>query len=140
MDVYVAGKNRPVDTGDSYFGEIARCPIQAASGAKRRLAQRNIIQRIPIEGKPLKSRVEYGRWIVDCPNCGGAEFAFEDRLFVCSLCQDSDIGGKPRRVVMPRNRRRIEELLGRRFILNRHWLSGESIKKLKAENDKEGIK
>jgi len=137
MGVYLAGVNQSVDTGDSYFEEIRKLPIAGAVEAKHKLA-RSILNRFEIyEGQPLKARIEYARWIVDCPNCHSAEFAFEDKLFLCSSCKDSDIGGQVRRVKMPPERKQIEGILGERKIINRHW-TNETIKKLQKENE-EGV-
>jgi hypothetical protein len=41
---------------------------------------------------------------------------------------------------MPKDRKQIEEILGKRPIKNRHWLSTESVKDLQIENLKMGIK
>jgi len=118
---YIAGVNRPVETGDTYFNEISKH------------IDRIILKKLEVSGI-VKARIEYARYIVDCPNCNSAEFAFEDKLFFCSQCKNSDIQGKVRKVVMPKNRTEIESVLGKRAIVNRHWLPTESIKDLTAEN------
>ena len=33
--------------------------------------------------KLLNARFNHGRWIVECPNCNGAELAFPGKPFVC---------------------------------------------------------
>ncbi len=120
--IYIAGVNNPVDTGDTYFNEIAKLPISGAEIARQSL-QRNRIKNLEIdEGKPLEARIEYARWIVDCPNCHSAEFAFEDNLFFCSACGNSDVGGKVKKVKMPKERKQIEDKLSKRLIVNRHWI------------------
>ena len=121
MMVYIAGVNRDIDTGDTYFGEIEKLPISGAEIARRALQRDRIKNLEKAEGKPLQARIEYARWIVDCPNCHGAEFAFEDSLFLCSACGNSDVGGKVKKVKMPENRKNIEKELGKRLIVNRHW-------------------
>lgn len=136
MITYIAGINQAVDTGDTYFTEIAKLPISGSRAAKEKLAERPIINNQPIyDGKPLDARIEYARYIVDCPNCHNAEFAFEDKLFLCSSCKNSDIGGQVRKVKMPKERKQIEDVLGKRYIINRHWNPTESIEKLEKENE-----
>jgi len=139
MTVYIAGVNRSVDTGDTYFKEIEKLPISGSGMARLKLTERTIVVKASVyDGKPLEARIEYARWIVDCPNCHSAEFAFEDKLFLCSACKNSDIDGQVRKVKMPNNRKQIEDILGKRKIINRHW-TDESVEKLQSENDK-GVK
>ncbi|MDP1615164.1 MAG: hypothetical protein Q8L68_05145 [Methylococcales bacterium] len=137
MSVYLAGINRAVDTGDTYFIEIAKLPISGSKMAKDKLSERPQINKKPIyDGKPLEARIEFARYIVDCPNCRSAEFAFEDDLFLCSNCGNSDINGQIRKVKMPTKRKQIEDILGKRKIINRHWYPSETIEKLQEENNK----
>ncbi len=138
--MYIAGDKRAVDTGDTYFNEIRVLPISASKTAKDKLGERTrILARQVYDYKPLDARIEYGRWIVDCPNCGNAEFAFEDKLFFCSLCHNSNINGQVRKVKMPKERTGIENVLGTRCIVNRHWKDTETIKDLESENTKMGV-
>ena len=123
---YLAGTNRSVDTGDTYFNELSK------------RINRNQLKKLKTDGT-VEARIEYARYIVDCPNCNSAEFAFEDNLFFCSQCKNSDIQGKAREVKMPKGRKRIEDILGKRVIANRHWLSTESVKDLQNENLKMGV-
>jgi endogenous inhibitor of DNA gyrase (YacG/DUF329 family) len=123
---YLAGTNRSVDTGDTYFNELSK------------RINRNQLKKLKTDGT-VEARIEYARYIVDCPNCNSAEFAFEDNLFFCSQCKNSDIQGKAREVKMPKGRKQIEDILGKRVIANRHWLSTESVKDLQNENLKMGV-
>ena len=134
MTVYIAGVNRVVDTGDTYFREIEKLPISGAGMARIKLAERASLAHNVYDGKPLDARIEHARWIVDCPNCGNAEFAFEDKLFACSTCKNSDINGQIRKVKMPNERKKIEDILSKRKIINRHW-TNETVEKLQSEND-----
>ncbi len=137
--MYISGINRSVDTGNTYFDEISKEDISGRKVAVKFL-QRDRILNLPIyDSKPLEARIEYARFLVDCPNCNSAEFAFEDKLFLCSACKNSDIGGQIRKVKMPPHRKEIENILGKRKIINRHWYPEESIEKLQKENDK-GVK
>ena len=92
-----------------------------------------------LDAKPLEARIEYSRYVVDCPNCNSAEFAFEDKLFFCSQCHNSDIEGKARKVKMPKDRKKIEEILLKRSIKNRHWFPSETVEDLEKENLKMGV-
>ena len=139
-EVYIAGVNRPVDTGDTYFAEIAKDTISGANMARQMLSRRSLLKRGLIsDAPPLKARIEYARWIVDCPNCGGAEFAIEDGLFMCFECKNSDVENKARQVVLPSRRKRLEEILALRPIMHRHWKDGETLKSLIGENKEHNI-
>jgi len=131
--MYIAGKNRAVDTGDTYFAEIAEEPIAGSREAKYKLKRTRILNLPILDFKPIEARIEHARFIVDCPNCGSAEFAFEDKLFFCSLCRNSDVQGQVRKVKMPNKRKQIEEILGKRKIKNRHWKEPETVEDLENE-------
>jgi hypothetical protein len=85
------------------------------------------------ESPPLEAYVNHGRWLVRC-ECGGCEYAWEERWFFCQSCLNSEHGHKYRRTVFPKNRRQIESLLLLRPLHNRNWYSGETIKQLAKEN------
>lgn len=132
--MYIAGSKNTIDTGDAYFEEISKENISGRKLAVKFL-QRDRILKLPVlDAKPLEARIEFSRYIVDCPNCNSAEFAFEDKLFFCSLCKNSNIQGKARKVKMPKDRKQIEAILIKRPIKNRHWHSDESIEDLEKEN------
>jgi len=137
--MYIPGALRSVDTGDTYFNEIIKEPVSGNREAKLKLQRERIKGLETYNGQPLEARVEHSRWIVDCPNCNSAEFAFDDKLFFCSLCKNSDIQGKVRKVTIPVERKQIEDILGKRPIINRHWYPNETIKNLESENTKMGV-
>jgi hypothetical protein len=67
------------------------------------------------KGNALEARVEFGRWLVDCPNCAGAERADPDyAFFYCLSCGNADNDGKVYPVKFPRHREAIERELLRR--------------------------
>ncbi len=137
--MYLSGTNRNIDTGDTYFNEISKENISGRKLAVKFL-QRDRLLNLPIyDGKPLDARIEYARYLVDCPNCNSAEYAFEDNLFLCSQCLNSNIQGQIRKVKMPKDRKQIEEILGKRPIKNRHWFPNETIEYLENENLKMGV-
>ena len=131
---YVAGSARAVETSDTYLPKILR------TKARQTLAKRPLILKQPIdEGGMLYAYVNHARWVVDCPNCNSAETAWEDGYFMCSECHNSDVGGKLKRVVMPINRKGIENALSVRQPLNRNWFINETLDDLIAENIKHGV-
>jgi len=133
---YLAGVNRAVDTGNTYFGELSKEDLSGAVYARQ--INREWLKKLDA-GETVEARIEYARYIVDCPNCNSAEFAFEDNLFFCSQCKNSDIQGKVRKVKIPKDRIEIETILGERAIVNRHWLPKETLKDLSKENLKMGV-
>jgi len=102
--------------------------VVAPAMARRQLPQGGID-----DGKPVKARVNHGRWIVDCA-CGGAELAFDEGLFMCQACMNGGHKHKYRHLVFPKNRPLIEAALIQRPEPNRNWWPGESLAQLKAEN------
>ncbi len=136
---YLAGTNRSVDTGDTYFNEVSKDNISGRKLAVRFLKRDRILNLPVYDGKPLEARIEFARYLVDCPNCNSAEYAFEDKLFFCSQCLNSDVQGKARKVKMPKDRKQIEEILGKRAIKNRHWFTNETIADLEKENNSHGL-
>lgn len=87
-------------------------------------------------GESLKARVNHSRWIVDCPDCRGAEFAWREKgLFMCQTCFNTMVGGKWRRVEFPDDQYEIEDVLAARPMAHqRNWSPGEILDELKAEN------
>jgi len=82
--------------------------------------------------QPVQARILYGRWLVDCPVCRGANDVIpSEPVYLCSSC------GWPERFVMvefPPEIREIERLLLKRPIQNRNWQPGETLAFLTAEN------
>jgi RNase P subunit RPR2 len=127
-----------VETGDTYFNEISQ---ESVSGRKQavKFINRERILKLLVLDKTLEARIEHSRWIVDCPNCNSAEYAFEDGLFFCSQCLNSNVQGKAYRVKIPKERKQIENILSKRAIKNRHWYPKENVKELETENLKHGL-
>ena len=137
--MYIAGVNRIIDTGDTYFDEISKETISGRRSAVKFIDRGRVLKLDVLDAKPLDARAEHARWIVDCPNCNSAEFAFEDKLFFCSLCKNSDIDGRARKVKMPGQRKEIEDILGKRPIKNRHWYPNETLEDLAKQNASNGM-
>jgi hypothetical protein len=82
--------------------------------------------------QPVQARILYGRWLVDCPVCRGAnDVDPAEPVYLCSSC------GWPEQltpVEFPTERMEIERLLLKRPIQNRNWQPGETLSFLIAEN------
>lgn len=88
----------------------------------------------------IAAYVNHGRWVVECPDCAGAQMACpDDRRFMCNNCANALNGGFWRLVAWPKDRDKIEALLRPRPIENQHWRPGETVVDLKAENKLMGV-
>lgn len=89
----------------------------------------------------LEARVYRNQWIVDCPDCKNAEFAFLDEpVFMCSYCFNGTVGGKWREVEFPTEKTEIEAVLKARPLpQTRNWQQPESLADIKAENRARGL-
>ena len=85
----------------------------------------------------VRAIVNHGRWIVRCPFCSGAEFIWEGKPFICLSCFNG--GGKSLKIIMPRNRKAIEQALASRPVGNQNWEPGETVEFLLQENETNGV-
>ena len=87
------------------------------------------------------ARVDYGRWVVDCPWCKSAQHASrEDRRFFCVECGNAPVNGHWIGVFWPPEWEQIEELLSRRpHPGNQWWWPGETVQGLERENNENGV-
>lgn len=90
--------------------------------------------------KPLVAIVNHGRWLVICPDCGGAEYAWEEKYMMCISCFNEGVGHKFRPAIFPVQREQIEELLILRPLSNRNWSLGETVADLRKENEEHSDK
>lgn len=91
---------------------------------------------------PLGVRVEHGRWLVDCPDCNGAQFASrKDLRFWCVDCRNAAVGGLWRRVAWPDDAEQAEQVLAARPLqATRNWRPGrEALDDLARENQAHGL-
>jgi hypothetical protein len=106
---------------------------------------------VPIENREgpekVTARILYGRWLVDCPHCRGANDVIpEEPIYLCSSCgwpgifrAGEYVPAHFARVIFPQNRAEIERiLLRRKLIRNRNWQPGETIGQLAEENQGHG--
>ena len=93
--------------------------------------------------KPVKARILYGRWLVDCPICRGANDVIpEEPIYLCSCCYwpgvfraDQVVPAHFAPVEFPHERAEIERLLLKRpYIRNRNWSPGETVADLVRQN------
>lgn len=65
----------------------------------------------------VNARIDYGRWIGDCP-CGAAGYVEPtDPIFFCALCGNHFANRKAVMVIFPENRSEIENILNEREII-----------------------
>jgi hypothetical protein len=84
--------------------------------------------------------VNDGRWIVQCPTCRSAQWAAKtDRRFMCVECGNADHGHQWVTVEWPDEIEAIESALEARPPGNRHWLPGQTVADLVAENTAHGV-
>lgn len=108
------------------------------------LAAKQGLKLLPVEavdGDPLPAVVDANRWIVHCPTCNGAEFAWRDtHLFMCVNCWNGENNYYFRPVKFPDRPKAIEQvLMARPNPTNRNWSPGESVAALEAENEAHGL-
>lgn len=83
---------------------------------------------------PLQVYLNHGRWVVDCPDCNGAQLACEeDPRFMCNECGNVAAGGLWRAIEWPTGRPGIETTVTRRRFVHQNWLPGQTIEDLEAE-------
>jgi len=97
----------------------------------------------------VRAYVNHGRWVADCPFCGGAERVWIEGLrtapdvefpfgVVDGVLHCGTTGGTCP-VEFPGNRRDIARVLARRSDeRTRNWLPGETVEMLVAENVEHG--
>lgn len=96
---------------------------------------RHGIRKRPVtsNAEPLLAYVNNGRWVVSC-ECGGAEFAWEEGLFMCRSCFNGKHKHDLRRSIFPDQRIGIEKQLVMRPLPNRNWIPSETLEDLVREN------
>lgn len=114
------------------------------------------------KGKPVFARIDFGRWIADCPDCMGAEDVDpSEPIFYCFSCGNFTNDGHPRSVIFPPEpeRKAIEKEILKRPVkirgganelerlvnavptqrseeglLSRSWNPGETLDEIKRQN------
>lgn len=136
----------PLRHGRLHFG--ASLAEMAHHGLYGELARRAGVLLPPLSrispAAALPARINSGRWIVDCPDCGGAEFVFLDEpLMFCMNCFNAGAAaGQWRSVQLPAPTLRdsVEAaLVVRPRPDSRNWEPGESVEALQEENIQHGL-
>lgn len=90
--------------------------------------------------EPLPVTANHGRWVVECPDCAGAQLACAtDHRFLCNYCGNTAVDGAWRRIAWPQDRNEIEEALAVRPQPNRNWSPAQTVADLLAENAAEMV-
>jgi len=98
----------------------------------------------------VSARINHGRWIVDCVGCNSAMIIdLAELIYMCPECGNSHNDGKWIKVLLPADRKAIEnELLKRPWNGrnpadagggSRNWEPGETVAMLHQENINHGI-
>ena len=93
----------------------------------------------------LKAYINHGRWLVTCPQCGGAEIVKVHLPFQClgqvnaGFHCETAACGCVMDIEWPDEKLAIEAALIKRKLENRNWAWDETVEMLKAENIQQGI-
>ena len=91
-----------------------------------------------LDGQPAVAFVNYGRWVVTCPDCNNGIYTHPDRGAWCCNCGNTQLDGMQRPVTWPAERDEIEAILASRPQANQHWTT-ETLAELLAENADHGV-
>lgn len=93
-------------------------------------------RRVVVSSEPLKARVNHGRLIADCPNCG-AGIAVEPGWSGAGCLDEAEECYRwYTNVIIPADLAEIDAVLkARPRAANRNWEPGETVASLRAEND-----
>lgn len=134
-------------TGNTWFAGLVNRPVRSIPfelfrrGILARTFERFRIKEAGFDelSFPVKAFVNKGAWLVLCPKCGGAEYAWEEGWFFCCSCKNSYMGHKYRRLVFPEERQAIEDLLAVRPLANRNWNLKDTVEDLERENKEHAV-
>lgn len=118
--------NLPADRGAEWVHHAPNVISMANLGASTAL-----------DAESVQVSINHGRWIVDCPDCAGAQLACKtDHRFMCNECGNVVIGGLWRHVDWPEDSvgLQIEAALKVRPVANQNWVPTETVDDLLAEN------
>jgi len=88
----------------------------------------------------LKVELNHGRWVVECPDCHGAQLAcFDDHRFMCNECGNVAVGNLWRAIEWPANRAAIEDAVIGRPEANQNWLPVETVADLQRQSAAYGL-
>jgi len=152
MNEIVNGKHLAIAKGEKSLRDWV---LKTAADRFRKGAFRYPFTGKIIEKKSVNARIDFGRWIFDCPDCNGCEFVDpSDPFGYCLSCGNVTIEGHARLVIFPKNmdgienellKRPVNDLIGANdvdralkakpvyFALSRSWNPGETIADLKKQ-------
>lgn len=124
----------------THYAVMARTavpPARLAEFAVTQFAGVELDPKASTGGDAVAAIANHGRWLVECPDCHGAQLTHPaDRRFLCTDCGNALAGGKYRRVIWPEDHEKITAVLDQRVDeATRNWLPGETLKDLQAENE-----
>lgn len=85
--------------------------------------------------EPIVARVDAGSWLVDCDCGNGVSTDPEWKMGCCFGC-----GAVHVNVIFPEDHAEIERLLVARPQKNRHWVPGETLEQVRADNAANGAR
>lgn len=96
---------------------------------------------IDVGGDAVYAVANHGRWVVNCPDCHGAQLAsVSDHRFMCFDCGNAGNDGCYRPVIWPKNHAKIAALLDARpDVTLRNWSPPETVTDLRHENEVLGL-
>jgi len=109
----------------SYAGAVRRQQVAARQRGRAVVAESSGV---------LVPYVNWGRWVADCV-CGSGVAC--DPAWPLGLCLEC---GSRYEIDWPSSRRAIEQALVPRHVRNRHWVPGETVADLRAENKAHDVK
>jgi hypothetical protein len=114
MNKILTGTDKANEEGfKDYLERLAFLPMRRPGGDKSKLWDGTTTKEDPVE-----ARIDHGRWIADCDQCGGAEYVDPDNpLFYCFSCRNKAHKGAARPVIFPVNREEIDAALLERKVI-----------------------
>lgn len=110
---------------------------ELATLAPRLFASVPLDANAPTSGKPVHAHANHGRWVVQCPDCAGAQLTHPaDPRFLCNDCGNVGNARHFRPVAWPKDHEKIADLLDARADETlRNWFPGETVADLQRENE-----
>lgn len=93
-----------------------------AAALRAAMARRRRIRIAGVEGRQVYARIDWGRWLADCPFCNGSELVSKkERLFFCFSCEMEGNGGQAVEVLFPEGVDKIEASLAGERVSYQNW-------------------